>query len=130
MNRVEMLLAQLAEECAEVAQRAVKILRFGKDEIQPGETMKNSERLTNEYLDLATIYGMLAKEGVLRPLDKVEDEKYAEEKILKVEKYLKYSAELGILVEVGVPPTTPKEQVNETTETPKTEVIQGATPTV
>jgi hypothetical protein len=35
MNPTEHLLSCLAEECAEVAQRASKSLRFGLSEVQP-----------------------------------------------------------------------------------------------
>lgn len=42
----------LAEECAEVSQRAMKALRFGCAEVQPGQSLTNSERLSVELGDL------------------------------------------------------------------------------
>jgi hypothetical protein len=46
------LLTILIEECSEVQQRATKMLRFGRDEIQPGQMLTNSERLSLEIGDL------------------------------------------------------------------------------
>jgi hypothetical protein len=46
------LLIILIEECAEVAQRATKMLRFGIDEIQPDQPFDNAERLSDEVGDL------------------------------------------------------------------------------
>lgn len=46
------LLTILIEECSEVQQRATKMLRFGRDEVQPGQTASNRERLSYEIGDL------------------------------------------------------------------------------
>jgi len=43
------------EECAEVAQRATKMLRFGVLEVQPGQRYTNAERLGEEVGDLLTV---------------------------------------------------------------------------
>lgn len=50
------LLEILIEECAEVQQRATKMLRFGVEEIQPGQPDTNRLRLSDEAGDL---YAML-----------------------------------------------------------------------
>lgn len=45
MKRHEHLLSILAEECCEVGQRVSKALRFGLDEVQPGQDLSNAERI-------------------------------------------------------------------------------------
>lgn len=52
------LLTILIEECAEVQQRATKMLRFGVEEVQPGQPDTNRLRLSDETGDL---YALLAR---------------------------------------------------------------------
>ena len=93
MDRTEHLLTILAEECAEIAQRASKALRFGLDEVQPGQELSNEQRLWNELNDLAGVGEMLialrGRGGLSR--DAVEAKK------AKVEAFLKYSEQCGTL---------------------------------
>lgn len=93
MNRNEHLLMILAEECAEVAQRVSKALRFGLDEVQPGQDLTNEQRIWNEMNDLAGVSEMLiaarGSGGLCR--DAVDAKK------AKVERFLVYSAECGTL---------------------------------
>jgi hypothetical protein len=93
MNRLNHLLWVLAEECAEVAQRASKAARFGMDEVQPGQPLTNEERIWQEMNDLAALGEMLialrGSGGLSR--DAIEAKKE------KVEKFLLYSAECGTL---------------------------------
>jgi len=65
MNRVDHLLWTLAEECAEVAQRASKAARFGLEEVQPGQEFTNAERLMHEYADLIGIMDVLVRDGII-----------------------------------------------------------------
>ena len=58
MTREEHLLIVAVEECAEVAQQLTKVLRFGLDEIEPGQTLTNRERIYAEYCDLRAVLGM------------------------------------------------------------------------
>lgn len=64
------LLEILIEECAEVQQRATKMLRFGVEEVQPGQELTNAQRLAEEFGDLRVIAtrcqeaGMLPQESV------------------------------------------------------------------
>jgi hypothetical protein len=91
MNRTEHLLWVLAEECAEVAQRASKAARFGLDEVQPGQALTNEERLWQEMCDLCAVGEMLISlrgQGGLNRGD-------VDAKKAKVEKFLLYSAECG-----------------------------------
>lgn len=93
MNRTEHLLMILAEECAEVAQRVSKALRFGLDEVQPGQDLSNEQRIWAEMNDLAGVGEMLIAArgagGICR--DAIAAKK------AKVEKFLCYSAECGTL---------------------------------
>jgi hypothetical protein len=75
MTRREHILAIVAEEGVEVAQRATKALRFGLDEIQPEQLRTNLWRLLQEYADLGGAIEML------------------------LEQFLEYSKELGTLKE-------------------------------
>lgn len=87
MTREQHLLTILAEECAEVVQRATKAIRFGLDESQPGQR-DNRKRLENELGDLLGMVDMLG----LTPS--------AERRAAKperVEHYMKLSREQGQL---------------------------------
>lgn len=94
MNRSEHLLTIVAEEAVEVAQRATKALRFGLDEVQPGQQLSNLQRLMGEVYDLLGSLEMLHRAAGRHmgiDLDAVEAKK------AKVEKFLAYSLELGTL---------------------------------
>jgi hypothetical protein len=52
MNSDQYHLCKIAEECAEVSQRALKAMQFGLDEFQPGQDKDNLERLVEEFEDL------------------------------------------------------------------------------
>jgi NTP pyrophosphatase (non-canonical NTP hydrolase) len=94
MNRQEHLLTILGEECAEVAQRASKALRFGLGEVQPGQELTNAERIEGELTDLFSVVEMLVDEGHL-VLKNRQDAAAA--KRAKVEKFLRLSEQLGTL---------------------------------
>lgn len=89
MNSTEHLLAILAEESAEIAQRATKALRFGLEEVQPGHVLNNRDRILKELHDLWAVVEMLDLCVVSR--DAIERKK------AKVEYFLKYSQECGTL---------------------------------
>jgi precorrin-6x reductase len=78
------LLTILIEECAEVQQRATKVLRFGIDEIQPGQFADNTQRLSYEVGDLLAV------------IDKCMDAKLINENIvaaqvpIKLQKMVKF----------------------------------------
>lgn len=59
MNRTEILLTCLMEECSEVAQRASKALRFGLEEVQAGQDRNNAERIVEELRDLVAVAFLL-----------------------------------------------------------------------
>lgn len=93
MNRTEILLVQLAEECAEVQQQCCKALRFGLEEIRPSDDETNAQSITRELEDLEGIVHMLQ---VSKNIAYFKQENI-EAKIKKVEKYLKYSESVGTL---------------------------------
>ena len=89
MNKQEHLLSTLAEEAAELAQRATKALRFGLDDIEEGQTLTARVRLAGELADLIAMVEMC---GIPMP-----DNRDIEAKKIKVEKYLEYSRTVGTL---------------------------------
>lgn len=95
MTTTEHLLTILGEECAEVHQRASKALRFGLDEIQPGQTLTNAERVMQEFDDLYAVVLMLQNRALLPG----RTARNVQEKQDKVNKFICYSAECGTLSE-------------------------------
>jgi hypothetical protein len=87
MNRLDHILWNVAEECAEVAQRASKAARFGLEERQEGQEFNNAERLMHEFADLEAAMDMLVEGGhVSIPvdyLDRIEAKKERFEKYLE-----------------------------------------------
>ncbi len=96
MNRAEHLLSCLAEECAEVAQRVSKALRFGLSEVQPGQPLNNAQRIVYELGDLMSVAIMLQEDGVLPEPAEDFDELLAAKRV-KVEFYMAFSREQGVL---------------------------------
>ena len=94
MTEQEHLLVILAEECAEVSQRATKALRFGLTDpkgTEPAQPFDNRTRLLMEINDLLAVVDMLFEE-----MDyKSELLQYSKKE--KVKKYLKLSEKLGLL---------------------------------
>ncbi len=97
MTRTEHLLTILAEEGAEVAQRATKALRFSLSEVQPGQPFTNAERILAEFNDLQAMIEMLQREGALSYPSAHQWNNDISAKTAKVEHYLKLSAECGTL---------------------------------
>ena len=111
MTRHEHLLTILAEECAEVAQRVSKALRFGVLEVQPGQEKTNAERIVEELIDLKAVWRLLSGSfggGVVLPKVAAGDEfKMIEAKVAKVERYLAFSVGRGLVDGVPADPTVP-----------------------
>lgn len=99
MNREEHLLCIVGEECAEIAKEVSKALRFGMEEVEPGGTETNAERIQSEYCDLMAAMQMLGEcnKAIYKGWDAPRLEKHLKDKKAKVEKYLKYSAMRGTL---------------------------------
>jgi len=103
MNRTDHLLDILAEECSEVAIRVSKALRFGLEEIQPGQTLTNRQRIMVEVNDLYASLKMLHDDGIIDPNP---DPDAVQAKIAKVETFLAYSAKCGRL-DAQIPQNAP-----------------------
>lgn len=107
MNRTEHLLSCLAEECAEVAQRVSKALRFGLAEVQPGQPLTNAQRIGQEFHDLLAVVEMLEEAGALdRPTGSTTA---IERKKAKVLAFMEYAEQCGTLTP---PPSTTQRLTN------------------
>ena len=105
MTREEHLLTIVGEECAEIAQRVAKALRFGMEQVQEDaddrpqenpERLTNRERIVREYYDLRAVLGMAGIDA----WDTSDLARRCEaEKVRKVERYLQRSARCGTLEE-------------------------------
>lgn len=95
MNREEHLLTCLAEECAEVAQRVSKALRFGLAEVQPGQPHNNAERIRDELCDLVAVAFILEREGLIPHTGMGRTT--ADSKLEKIEHFMVISRERGVL---------------------------------
>src|SRR5690349_10957588 len=59
------VLKVLAEECLEASHRALKMSRFGVDEVQPGQARSNKERLELELGDVAALVQVAEDAGLV-----------------------------------------------------------------
>ena len=103
MNLTEHLLTIAGEECAEIAQRTAKALRFGLNQTQMDaddrpeenpERLDNRERIRREYLHLIAVMDML---GIYVNGDDVHAHIVAKKE--RVRKYLERSRRDGTLTE-------------------------------
>ena len=92
----EHLLCILAEECAEVAQRASKALRFGLREVQEGQNLTNAERIVYEFSDLYSVILMMHQQNLLPRTIDVDAVKKKTDKLIE---FLEYSKKCGTLIE-------------------------------
>ena len=94
MNKIQYLLGKVAEECAEVAQRALKAQQFGLDECQSESHMNNWDRLEQELNDL---------DAVIKMLEEAHHKSFFidyQEGLIKKDKvrhYYKYSQSIGMV---------------------------------
>lgn len=86
------VLTILIEEAAEVQQCATKLLRFGRDEIQPGQGLSNKERLSDEVGDLLALVEVALDAGLIE-WAAIEDRKAV--KFRKLAKYMQTSKARG-----------------------------------
>ena len=93
LTEEQYLLICLAEECTEVTQRVTKQLRFGSDEVQPGQPLNNAERTAGELNDLLATHGRLIETRALPTPDPAA----ILAKFGKIDRYMNYSRERGTL---------------------------------
>jgi len=103
MNNVEHLLTILSEECSEISKecsdvsvRVSKALRFGLDEIQPGQLLSNAERIALELADLLAVAEVLEDAGVITRVQ-------VDRKKAKLKHFMDYAVEVGALAKPGSP---------------------------
>lgn len=94
MTRQEHLLVIAAEECAEVAHRIAKILRFGINDVEPGQELTNKEQLSLELDHIMAMARMLSDESLIF---RHHDETAVRGKIVAVEKWLLHAKQQGTL---------------------------------
>lgn len=97
MNETEYLLSLVAEECAEVAQRAIKAQRFGAFELQEGQDLNNAKRIIYELSDLLTVVKMLQERCVLPSVLFDMETQFTKAKREKIKKYMEYARSCGTL---------------------------------
>jgi NTP pyrophosphatase (non-canonical NTP hydrolase) len=95
VTKTEHLLSCLAEECAEVAQRASKAMRFGLDDIEPGQELNNAERIIYELTDLCAVIEMLSEQKIINPFVSPGDA--INRKKEKVARYMEYAIQRGAI---------------------------------
>jgi hypothetical protein len=90
-------LIMLMEECAEAAQRASKQLRFGRDEVQPGQELPNHLRLRDEILDVLAVVTRLQEAGLIEPIEHQDVMIHRRTKQAKVDRMMALSRAQGRL---------------------------------
>ena len=96
MNKDKFLLLKVMEECAEVSQRASKLIQFGWDEVEAGQELNNQQRFQNEVTDLICVLQML-NSSIVTPVKLHTTLEEFSNKVSKINKYHKYAKELGEL---------------------------------
>jgi hypothetical protein len=99
MNTEDMLLTQFSEEAAEIIKEVSKILRFGKEDSHPDDSLhvSNVERLRGEFVDFLGVASKLQDLGVLPRMNDPDVAFGVQKKRQKVERYLEVSRKLGRL---------------------------------
>lgn len=97
MNREQMLLLKLSEECNEIGQMCSKSIRFGLENKHPDGGLTNRERLHQELNDLGAVISLLINAGVIHDEKLDLSTEQLEEREAKIEKYLLVSKNLSIL---------------------------------
>lgn len=100
LTETQHLLLCLAEECAEVAQRVSKALRFGLYEVQEGHTLTNAQRIAVELDDLMAVAQILHVRGILPD----HSDERTKRKRERVALYMDYARACGTLEDPEVQP--------------------------
>jgi hypothetical protein len=98
MNVIEHLLTTLAEECNEVAKDVSKALRFGVQDIEPGKTMTNSDRIVAELVEVMAMAEMLEEAGVIAMPKQPEMRSLMTAKKVRVQRFMEYARQKGTLI--------------------------------
>jgi hypothetical protein len=98
LTKEQYLLTVVMEECAEVAQRASKAIRFGLQEKQPGQPFTNAQRLVNEVIDLYETLDVLFEDGSISMPDGEEFEVQRASRREKMTRYMERAQREGVLL--------------------------------
>lgn len=107
------LIIKLIEECDEASQRACKLLQFGPDDVEKGQSLSNAERLRLEVNDVLAHIAMAEEAGALPTVTPAALADHIAMKRAKVLRYRELSESLGRVV--GTPAThslTPSEIIS------------------
>lgn len=99
MNVKEYNLNQLMEECSEVIKQASKQNRFGRDEVQPGQTETNAQRLREECMDVMLCLRYLVRAGQIERILEADVDAHEVSKRGKIAAMRGYSEALGCLTD-------------------------------
>jgi len=86
------ILTILIEEAAEIQHRATKALRFGLQEVQPGQNYNNADRLAHEVGDLEEVVKLAEDEGLLQEIA-ITAGRFSKRK--QLEKYMQTARQTG-----------------------------------
>lgn len=87
-EREHEIILNLAEEALEVSHAAMKLLRFGKEDIQPDSGASNSYMLGLEIGNLLTMLELAAKEPLVVEADVLEGQAQKLKRLAKFTRYL------------------------------------------
>lgn len=88
MEKDDFRLVCLMEELAEAAQRASKQLRFGRNEVQPGQPLPKHKRLREELLDVLVVIRDLARYSQIEEISLVQVIEHENYKLPKMKESL------------------------------------------
>lgn len=94
MKQDQYFLCKIAEECNEVAQRALKAQQFGLGEIQQGQNLNNLERLVQEFYDLSVTFEEMISR-IDAKINITPSEFVREKRLEKMRKFLELSKSLN-----------------------------------
>jgi NTP pyrophosphatase (non-canonical NTP hydrolase) len=108
MTLRQFYLTKLAEECQEVAKRALKSMQFGTNQTQATDglsadknaetSLSNAQRLRGEVEDLLAVIALVENNTDDLPLIPFEEHIHRTvNKTTKIQKYLEYSQSLGMV---------------------------------
>lgn len=98
MNKEQLLLLKLAEECSELSKACSKAIRFGVNATKPGSTETNRQRIIEEFKDVAAAIDYLIFDQLL-PIEEAEMDYEFDKRRERIDKYLQVSKDLGIYKE-------------------------------
>lgn len=97
MTNAEYMWAKLAEECAETIECIQKVLVFGPNEGQDGQSLTNAERVLAELHDVIAVARILHRKGMIG--DPEPSSFLVDRKEDKIEKWKARSRSTGALSE-------------------------------